>query len=214
MGLTVVGPGRAAAQRPDIAGNWIANGGTSVFAEWRFTDAGKRRFEEYDFKTDDPALTCIAASWTRVWLNPNVVVQIAQAADHVRIRYEWMDLDRRIPLVDPAAPNPARGSLPGHPALGRYAAWYDGDALVIETIDVARGYVSTMDKRAGLPQSVRMRTVERITRSGDVLSIEITHVDPAMYRQPLVATVTYPRTKFELMEYGCNPDDASVVQPR
>lgn len=121
------------AQRPDLSGNWILNGGTTTFGEWHFTDEGKRRFEAYDFKTDDPALKCIGASWTRVWLNPNVVVQITQAEDHVRLRYEWMDLDRRIPLVDPTKPNPPRGSIDGHPALGHFAAWYDGHALVIET---------------------------------------------------------------------------------
>jgi hypothetical protein len=202
------------AQRPDLSGNFIRNGGTLTFGEWHLTNEGGRRFEAYDFKTDDPALGCIAASWTRVWLNPNVVVQLSQADDHVRLRYEWMDLDRRIPIVDPTLPRRPRGSIEGHPALGRYAAWYDGDALVIETVDVEPGYVSTMEKWAGLPQSRSMRTIERIRRQGDMLGIEITHVDPAMYRKPLVVTMTYPRTSFELMEYGCRPEDAAVVEPR
>jgi hypothetical protein len=35
-----------------------------------------------------------------------------------------------------------------------------------------------------------------------------------MYRDPLIVTITYPRTKFELMDYGCNPEDAQVVAPR
>lgn len=204
----------ALAQQPDLSGNWIRNGGRTTFNEWQLTDEGRRRYEAYDFKTDDPALKCIGASWTRVWLNPNVVMQLTQARDHVRLRYEWMDLDRRIPLVDPTMPNPPRAHIEGHPALGRFMAWYDGNALVIETTDVTPGYVSTMEKWAGLPQSRAMRTIERITRDGDILTIEITHVDPAMYRKPLVVTITYPRTKFELMEYNCNPDDAAVVAPR
>ena len=93
-------------------------------------------------------------------------------------------------------------------------AWHDGDALVIETTDVEPGYVSTMEKWAGLPQSRKMRTVERLTRSGDLLTVEITHVDPVMYRKPLVVTITYSRSKFELLDYGCNPEDAAVVAPR
>ena len=204
----------AFAQQPDLTGNWIRNGGRTTFNEWQLTEEGRRRYEAYDFKTDDPALKCIGASWTRVWLNPNVVMRLTQASDHVRLQYEWMDLDRRIPLVDPTMPNPPRGHIEGHPALGRFMAWYDGNALVIETTDVAPGYVSTMEKWAGLPQSRAMRTIERITHDGDILTIEITHVDPAMYRKPLVVTITYPRTKFELMEYNCNPDDAAVVAPR
>ncbi len=101
-------PMAAAAQtRPDLSGNWIR--GTRIdFGPWDFTDAGKRRFESYDFKKDDPAYGCIGASWTRVWLNPNVLVRITQAADTVRLQYEWMDIDRRLPVVDPAASNPKR----------------------------------------------------------------------------------------------------------
>jgi hypothetical protein len=214
LALLLTGASPALAQRPDLSGHWILNGGTTTFGAWDLTDEGRRRFEAYNFRTDDPALKCIGASWTRVWLNPNVLAQITQADDHVRLRYEWMDLDRRIPLVDPTMPDPPRGSIAGHPALGRFAAWYDGQALVIETVDVAPGYVSTMEKWAGLPQSRRMRTIERLTRSGDLLTIEITHVDPANYRKPLVVTITYPRSKFELMEYNCMPDDAAVVAPK
>jgi hypothetical protein len=206
-------PVGASAQTPDLAANWI-RGGRTVFTPWELTEAGKRRFEAYDFKKDDPAYGCVGASWTRVWLNPNVVVQITQAADHVRLRYEWMDIDRRIPLIDPTAPDPKRAGIPKMPALGRSVAWYDGDTLVIDTDDFAPGYVSTMQEWAGLPQSRRMRTVERLRRSGDILTIETTHVDPANYRKPLVTTIEYRKTDFELMEYGCTPEDAAIVAPR
>ena len=205
---------RVLAQQPDLSGGWIRNGGTVSFGEWDFSEEGQRRFDAYDFRTDDPALGCIAASWTRVWLNPNVLVQITQAEDHVRLRYEWMDIDRRIPLVDPTTESPPRAHVEGHAALGRFMAWYDGDTLVIDTTDVTPGYVSTMQEWAGLPQSRTMRTVERLTRSGDLLTIEITHMDPAMYRKPLVVTITYPRSQFELLGYGCNPEDAAIVAPR
>ena len=70
------------AQQPNLSGNWIRNGGTTSFEEWHLTEEGQRRLDAYDFKTDDPALDCIAASWTRVWLNPNVVVQITQGEEH------------------------------------------------------------------------------------------------------------------------------------
>src|SRR4051812_29640168 len=87
--------GVARAQRPDLSGNWIANGGKTVYGEWHLTAEGERRFKAYDFKKDDPALKCIGTSWTRVWLNPNVVVRVTQGGDFVRLQYEWMDIDRR-----------------------------------------------------------------------------------------------------------------------
>lgn len=214
VATTAAARAQAKAQRPDLSGNWILNGGKTTFGEWHLTDDGERRFKAYDFKKDDPALKCIGTSWTRVWLNPNVVVRITQGDDFVRLQYEWMDIDRRIPIVDPTAPNPKRSNIAGMPGLGYSAAWYDGNALVIDTTNIEPGYVSTMQEWAGLPQSRMMRTVERFTRAGDLLTIQITHVDPANYRDPLVVTITYPRTRFELMNYGCNPDDASVTEPR
>ena len=203
----------SAQTKPDLSGNWI-RGGRIDFGPSDFTEAGRQKFESYDFKKDDPAYGCIGASWTRVWLNPNVLVRITQAADNVRLQYEWMDIDRRLPVVDPAVPNPKRINIPKMPALGRSTAWYDGDTLVIDTIDFAPGYVSTMEKWAGMPQSRRMHTIERLRRTGDVLTVETTHVDPAYYRKPLVVSIEYRKSDFELMEYGCTPEDAAVVAPR
>lgn len=198
---------------PDLSVNWI-RGGPITWSEWEFTEEGKRKFESYDFKRDDPAYGCIGASWTRIWLNPNVLVKITQGPTEVRLQYEWMDVDRHVPLVDPTAANIKRSNIPNMPALGYSAAWYDGDTLVIDTIDFAPGYVTTMEERAGMPQSRRMHTVERLRRSGDTLTIETTHTDSAYYRKPLVTTITYRKTDWELMEYGCTPEDAAVVSPR
>ena len=213
IGAALGGSVVASAQAPDLSGNWI-RGGRIVFGPRDFTQAGQRKFESYDFKKDDPAYGCIGASWTRVWLNPNVLVRITQTAGQVRLQYEWMDIDRRVAVVDPTAPNPKRSNIPKMPALGRSAAWYDGDTMVIDTVDFAPGYVSTMEEWAGMPQSRRMHTVERLHRSRDVLTIETTHVDPMYYRKPLVVTIEYRKTDWELMEYGCTPEDAAIVAPR
>jgi hypothetical protein len=104
--------------------------------------------------------------------------------------------------------------MKGHPALGASAAWYEGETLVIDTVDFAPGYVSTIAERAGLPQSRRMHTVERLRRNGEVLEIETTHLDPANYRTPVITTIAYRKTDWDLMEYGCDPKEAAVVSPR
>ena len=64
-----------------------------------------------------------------------------------------------------------------------------------------------------MPQSSRMQTIERISRDGEALTIETTHVDPAYYREPLVVSIPYAWSDFELLEYGCTPEDAAVVAP-
>jgi hypothetical protein len=224
VGAALGWPADASAQRvpppvpagqPDLSStNWIAGGGQTTWNEWAFTADGEKRFDAYDFKKDDPAFGCIGASWTRIYLNPNVLIQVTQGTDYVRLQHEWMDIDRRIPLVDPTVANPKRANIPGHPALGYSAAWYDGDTLVIDTVDVEPGYVTTMVELAGMPQSRRMHTVERLNREGNVLMIETTHLDSANYRTPVVSVIRYRSTDWELMDYGCTPEDAAVVSPR
>ncbi len=205
-------------QSPDLSGNYIRGDFVGLGESDQLIDRelltieGRRRWDAYDYTTDDPGYGCVPASWTRVWLNPNVVVQVNQASDHVRLRYEFMDLDRVIPLVSPDEAA-ERGEIDGLPTLGRYVAWYDDDTLVIDTAEYERGYVSTIAEWAGLPQSRSMRTIERIRRSEDGLTIEITHVDPVIFRQPFVVTLRYPTTDFELLEYGCSPEEASIVAP-
>jgi hypothetical protein len=205
---------KAPATIPDLSVNWIAGGGRTTFNDYQFTDEGQKRFKAYDFQKDDPAFGCIGSSWTRIWLNPNVVVELRQTKEQIRMRYEWMDIERIIPLVDPLAANIQRNNVKGHPALGYSAAWYDGDTLVIDTVDFAPGYITTMVERAGLPQSRRMHTVERLHRDANVLTIETTHFDPANYKTPVVSTIKYQKTDWEIMNYGCTPEEAAVVAPR
>ena len=203
---------------PDLSGHYIRGDfvglgeiGQLIDGELLTTE-GQRRRDEYDYQTDDPVYDCVPASWTRIWWNPNVVVQVTQDADHVRLRYEFMDLDRVIPLAAEGGPRDALG-IDGLPTLGRSVAWYDGDTLVIDSSDYERGYVATMADWAGLTQSRRMRTIERLTRSADGLTIEITHLDPVVFRRPFVVTFHYVATDYELLDYGCRPEEASIVAP-
>jgi hypothetical protein len=71
--------------------------------------------------------------------------------------------------------------------------------LLIDTTDVAAGYMETIAERAGMPQSARMHTVERLHREGDRLVIETTYVDPVNYQSPFVSTIRYLKTEWDLM---------------
>lgn len=52
--------------QPDLAGTWIrVRGSSSAFDQGNLTAAGKRKFDSYDYRTDDPAFRCIASSWVR-----------------------------------------------------------------------------------------------------------------------------------------------------
>jgi len=201
-----------------LSGNWIRGdfvglGEGGDIDPGILTQEGRRRWGAYDFKVDDPSYKCIPASWTRVWLNPNVVVKISQTDDEVRLKYEFMDLDRVIPLGDPVNQSVERFNTKGIPTLGYSFAWYEGGTLVIDTINISRGYISTIADWAGLPQSRFMHTVERISKSKDMLNIEITHDDPIIFNQPFVVTISYALTDYQLMKYDCDPEEASIVEP-
>jgi len=197
---------------PDLTGTWILYR-AERFGQPAMTEVGRSAKDSYDFRTSDPALRCIPASWTRVYSNPNTPLEITLLDDRVRVRYELFDIVRELPLVDPADAGGPREPSTNFDELGASVGWYDGDTLVIHT----NGYgnearvLSTIRQWAGLHQSPLMTTVERYTRQGDTLDLEITHFDPVMYREPLVVGYTLDLEKeFEVMHYGCDPEDAAI----
>ena len=62
---------------------------------------------------------------------------------------------------------------------GTFVAWWEGDALVIDTVDLND---KTWIDRAGLPHSDKLHVIERITRpQQDKLHVAITIDDPKAY---------------------------------
>lgn len=197
---------------PDLGGVWILYR-AEQFGSAVLTAEGQRLKDSYDFRTSDPALKCIPASWTRVYSNPNTPLEITQHDDRIDIRYELFDIVRSVPLIDSFDNISHRGPSTNFPELGASLAWYDGDTLVIHTEDY--GHVSrvltTIRGWAGLHQSPLMATVERYSRDGDTLQVDITHFDPPIYQEPLKVGYTLDlETEFEVENYGCDPEDAAV----
>lgn len=202
----------SAAADADVDGVWILYR-AEQFGTPNMTMEGQRARETYDFRTSDPALQCIPASWTRVYSNPNTPLEITAASDHVKVRYELFDIVRTIPLFESVADIVHSGPSTNFDTLGSSAAWYDGDTLVVHTKDYGDQLrvLSTIRQWAGLHQSALMSTVERYTRNGDTLQIDITHFDPVMYREPLFVGYTLDlETEYQVEHYGCDPEDAAV----
>lgn len=198
---------------PDVDGTWILTGGGKQHPPV-LTAYGASFKTSYDFKNDDPSLLCIPASWARVFANPNTPFEITQNNAGVRIRHELFDIDRTVPLSINFMHH--RGE-PKYPTLGDSVAWYDGDDLLIHTInygDKSR-VLSTIRNWAGIPQSPLMVTLERYRVKDDRLLLEITHFDPIMYTEPLVASYRFRReTEWTVEHYGCDPEWARVVTPK
>ncbi len=200
---------------PDLDGVWmVQSGSSSGLGEIAYTDEGRERQEAYDFLTDDHSLWCIPASLGRIWGNPGSPIEFRLSEDRVVISYELFDLVRTIELDQrghpvEAAPSVVNADGDAFATMGHSIGWYADDVLVVETIAYAPGYVTTS---SGVPQSRAMRTIERFSRAGDQLAMEITYIDPIVFQAPLTATYRFNRSLYEVGEYGCTPENASYGQ--
>lgn len=208
----------SAAAQPDLSGVWDvdrslpSNG--KHYSEPKLTEEGRRRRDSYNAFVDDPSLRCKPSSIGRAWDEPDTAFTIEQHDDRVVIRYEIFDLVRTIRLNQHGHPidaAPSTVDIHGQtmPTMGHSIGWYDGDALVIETVGYAKGYVTTLVEVSGylIPQSEAMRSIERIFRDGDHMAVEIVYVDPITLTEPLKVSYRFRKSPFEMTEYGCSVDD-------
>jgi hypothetical protein len=196
---------RAAGARVDLDGVWLFYG-AQVPEDPGLTRAGLEKLEQYDPLRDDTDTICKPVTFTNIMHTPSPPIEIRQREDHVEINYEFMDVHRRVPLS--GALEDAPYTVADHPHMGRSIGRYEGEELVIDTIDVEAGYLDTLGF-AGLPQSSDMRTEERFVPAGDRLKVVVTHHDPAYYAKPMVMTYDFVRVDTKIMEWGCTLEGAN-----
>jgi hypothetical protein len=200
-------PAQAQARRAQLDGVWILADSATI--DLALTPAGEAARAKYNYLTDDPAMACIPATFTRVMHTPSPPIEVRQRGDHVEINYEFMDVRRRVPINPTLAAKDAPPSVPQHPHLGRSAGRYEGDVLVIETVGQRAGILDTLGA-PGLVQSDQMRTEERFIPDGDRMRVVVTHYDPVYYAKPLFVTFPYLRLPDgEILPWDCTPEEAS-----
>jgi hypothetical protein len=198
----------AAGTRADLDGVWLFYG-AKVPEDPGLTAAGREKLDRYDPLRDDTDTICKPVTFTNIMHTPSPPIEIRQHGADVAINYEFMDVHRRVPLDGALATAPY--TVADHPHMGRSIGRYEGQELVIETIDVEAGYLDTLGF-AGLPQSAEMRTEERFIPAGDRLKVVVTHRDPVYYTKPMVMTYDFVRVDTEIMEWGCTLEGANYDQ--
>jgi hypothetical protein len=196
---------RATGARADLDGVWLFYG-AEVPEDPGLTPAGRDKLEQYDPLRDDTDTSCKPVTFTNIKHTPSPPIEVRLRGDHVEINYEFMDVHRRVPLSGALADAPH--SVADHPHLGRSIGRYEGEELVIDTVDVEAGYLDTLGF-AGLPQSVEMRTEERFVPNGDRLKVIVTHHDPVYYSKPMVMTYDFVRVDTQIMPWGCTLEGAN-----
>jgi hypothetical protein len=197
----------ARADRAELAGTWLQL--NAVRPPVGLTPAGRAAVADYVPLRDDPDLECKPASLTNVIGIPDPPWEIVLDDDSVEINFEYMDVKRRVPLDADLSAEEAPYTVPDHPHLGRSVGRFEGDVLVIDTVDVGVGFVDTRGEAEGYPQSNQMRYEERFRADGDRLSVQITHTDPVNYVESFTMQFEFLRVDLEILEFGCTVDAAS-----
>lgn len=194
------------ADRSELDGTWMQLQGE--LSPVSLTSDGQAAVDRYIPLRDDPDLECRPASLTNIIGIPDPPFQIRLYEGHVEINYEYMDVNRSIPLGDKLSPEGVPYTVADHPHLGRSTGRYEGDELVIETGDPEGGFVLTRAAE-GYPQSTQMRTREQFKADGDRLYVLITHNDPVNYQEPFTMNLEFIRVDFPILEFGCTVEAAS-----
>jgi hypothetical protein len=195
----------AAGNRADLDGVWLFYD-SRVPEHPGLTAAGRQKLEQYDPLRDDSDTSCKPVTFTNIMHTPSPPIEIRQRGDHVEINYEFMDVRRRVPLDGSLKEAPY--TVAAHPHMGRSVGRYEGEELVVDTVDVEPGYLDTLGF-PGLPQSAKMRTEERFIPDGDRLEVIVTHNDPVYYSEPLVVSYDFVRVDTKIMEWGCTLEGAN-----
>jgi len=188
----------------DISGFWLLILPDSE-SEILFTAEGRRIQSNYDLLVDDPSLSCIPASTSRIWANPGSRISIEQTDDRVLISYELFDLRREIPIGNESAmpEGPSTKNLDGtyFEQMGSSFARYEGDSLFIESRNHIDGYIRTS---RGIPQSEDTIAIEELRVEDGKLRITHTYIDETLYDQPFVLEYTFKRIiETEIETYEC-----------
>ncbi len=132
----------------------------------------------------------------------NNTYQIVQAPDHVMILVEMVHDARIVPTF--ASAEEARAAHKPNvikPWLGDSVGWYEGDTLVIETVNIRPEQVEA----STIPVSGEGKVVERFARvSDEELFYRFEVDDPENYSQPWAAELSFYETPERVHEYACH----------
>jgi hypothetical protein len=126
-----------------------------------------------------------------------------QTPGYVVIHTEYGDEARIIPITD------RHGNAALHPLLGDAIAHWEGETLVIETIDLPANDRVRAFSNLIVPTTAKV--IERYTRVSDnELLYQYTVEDPSTYTAPWLAEYSLYRTDQRMFEHACHEGNYSL----
>ena len=139
----------------------------------------------------------------------NSNLQIVQTPGSVAIVIEMIHDARNIPIFpSKAAAQAGHGPAVLHLWLGDSTAWWEGDTLVVETLNV-----NAEQGRAGpIFLTPKARVTERFSRaSAGQIFYEFQVEDPVYYTRPWRAEMSLNTMKDQLFEYACHEGNYAMA---
>jgi hypothetical protein len=182
------------------------------------SDAGKKRVQEaraFSVRADTPDNPESLEPWDRCIISSrgsggpgmlnniyNSNYQIVQTPGAIAIEAEMVHDVRTIPIFSgKAVAQAGHGPAALHPWLGDSTAWWEGDVLMVETLNVNRE-----QGRAGplflTPQGRVVERFQRVSPTQILYSFEVE--DPAYYTRPWRAEMSLNAKPDRLFEYACH----------
>ncbi len=138
----------------------------------------------------------------------NNTYQFVQTDDYVMILVEMVHDARIIPTY--ASAEEARASrrpLPLEQWFGDSVGWYEGDELVVETVNIHPQQMS----QSSVPITKEGRIIERFSRYSDnEMFYQFTVQDSNVYSQDWTAELSFYATEDRLYEYACHEGNYSM----
>lgn len=173
-------------------------------AERLMTARGKALIAAFD-EVAAPKYDCSPATLPIIFGDP-WAVKIEQLPDRVNFTYEKDDVTRTVWLEGKGHQPPRSGLLFMH---GYSTGRYEGNQLVVETSRFTfdpEGYAGDV---INAPSSTQKRLVERYSRQGDTLRLELTAEDPVFLIGPINYTMDLRVTTEPLsLPWSCDPEAA------
>lgn len=187
--------------QPNLTGSWISRegGGPGGATDGppQPTEAGLAASERFDFRFDNPVISCRSGNIITDWYRQSHINDVQQKEDRIIIRYGYLDMVRTIHLNTPEHPAILTPSVEGH-SIG----WWEDDALVVDTVG--------FDERALLPRaeimiSDRAHIVERFRydESSHTLNRDYTVEDPLYLTRPYTGRNVSDISADPYQEFNC-----------
>jgi hypothetical protein len=141
-----------------------------------------------------PMYDCVPATIPHILGDP-YNFSIEQRPDRVIFRFE-KDAVTRTAWVNGRAATPSDYSLHGYSV-----AKYEGNTLVVDTRFYTFDPGGLEDKPPMTPSSTQKRTIERYTRNGDTLTVDVELADPLILKAPVKFQFQFRPTKDALVEW-------------